>query len=296
MSPEWHGHSNLSILLPILLVGLVFSQTGCEELQARRHIQDGNEAYLEGQFSDAVQHFEDSIAKNPNIAIGRHNAGLAYYKLFRPGDESEANKNVALKASEHFQAYLEMEQDDTKVLTLLTNIWLDSGQYEQALAHWGSMLERDPKDVDVMIKLAGINAQAGRFDKAIEWHNKRAETETEPVRKADAYRSIGSLQRGRLTKPEVFDIERQAIADIGIEALQKAEALTPDEPQLQALYQSIYRLRALNHGATWAQNLEQAVSRRHFTKWRAMQKAAEEKAKQEAAAGGDDSKEKEPSK
>jgi hypothetical protein len=123
-----------------------------------------------------------------------------------------------------------------------------------------------------MVKLANINRQAGRFDKALEWHEKRAALET-PEGKVNVYLDIAQLSWSRLNKSDLVDFERIAAADVGIAALQKAEALAPGRAQIQSLLGSMYQHRGLAHGASWARMVEGASQRNHQLRFSEMQKA-----------------------
>src|SRR5690606_1901043 len=159
------------------LAALLLLGTGCEEITSRREIQKGNRLYLEGRYRNAIEMYESALARTPDLDIGQHNAGLAYYKMFQPGLETPENKQMAEKAAAHFQPYLKQNPGDRKVISLLSTIWLASGQYEKALAYWSDVLAKNPDSRDVIEKLANINRQAGQYDKALEWHMKRAEME-----------------------------------------------------------------------------------------------------------------------
>jgi tetratricopeptide (TPR) repeat protein len=251
--------------------------TGCEELESRRQIQRGNVHYNEGRYRKAVEEFEPALQRTPALAIGHHNAGLAYFKLFEPGVETPDNKAIAEKSAEHFQAYLKATPTDGRIVALLTQVWLDSGQFEKALAYWEAELAEDPTSLDVMIKLANINRQAGRFDKALEWHYKRAALEKLPEGKVHVYLDIAQLSWSRLNKSDLVDVERVEVADIGIAALQKAEALAPEHAQVQSLLGSMFQHRSLAHGASWARLVETATQRQHQLRFIELQKAEQAK-------------------
>ncbi|HLU64837.1 MAG TPA: tetratricopeptide repeat protein [Kofleriaceae bacterium] len=256
------------------LAALLLLGTGCEEITSRREIQKGNRLYLEGRYRNAIEMYESALARTPDLDIGQHNAGLAYYKMFQPGLETPENKQMAEKAAAHFQAYLEQNPGDRKVISLLSTIWLDSGQYEKALAYWSDVLAKNPDSRDVIEKLANINRQAGQYDKALEWHMKRAEMESEPGAKVKVYLDIAQMQWSRLAKPDLVDAERVQVADVGLAILQKAEQLDPNHAQVQSLMGSLYQFRSLAHHAAWARAVESASQRYHTVRFSEITKAA----------------------
>jgi len=247
---------------------------GCDELSSRREIQQGNKLYLEGRYAKAIELYDAALARSPGLTIGHHNAGLAYHKLFQPGKETPENKHYAEKAAFHFTKYLEDESGDQKIISLLTTIWLDSDQYDKAIKYWGDILAKDPNSRDVIEKLANINRQAGDYDKALEWHRKRFDLETDPGAKVKALTDIAQMQWSRLQKPELVDVERVAVVDVGLAALQKAEQLDPKNAVVHSLIASLYQHRALAHGATWAKVIEAASQRYHQVRFSEIQKAS----------------------
>lgn len=257
----------------LLAVTAVMALAGCEELESRREIQKGNKLYMEGRYQQAIEKFEAALARTPDLPTGHYNAGLSYYKLFQPGVETPENAAFAQKSADHFAIYLQSEPGDRKVINLLTTIWLDSEQFDKAVAYWTEELAKDPKSVDVIEKLANIHRQAGQFDKAVEWHQKRIALETETGGKVKGYLDIAQMHLGRLFKQDLFDAERMAVVDAGLAALQEAEKLDPSIPLVQSLQAAMYQHRALAHQASWARGLEAASQRHHGVKFTELSKA-----------------------
>ncbi len=255
---SWFGVA--ALVLGTLLAGI--ASTGCDELSARREIQKGDKSYGQARFRDAVKHYEAALSKS-DIQIGHHNAGLAYYRLFTPGDPSEENKKWAEKSTSHFLKYLGDNPTDKRVIDLITQIWLDSDQYERAIAYWKKVLANSPNDPGVLARLADVNRAAGKYEVAIEWLEKRVAMETTDSGRMKGYTDIANVQYARLTNSGLVDDDRLAVADSALVALSKATTLNPDNAQLAGLTAVIFQLRALSHGASWARNVE-AASQRYF--------------------------------
>ncbi len=267
------NRSSTARRIALFAVAALICLAGCDELTSRREIQKGNKLYLEGRYAKAIELYDAALKRSPDLTIGHHNAGLAYHKLFQPGEETPQNTAYAEKAAYHFTKYLEDESGDQKIISLLTTIWLDSGQYDKAIQYWNQVLAKNPKSRDVLEKLANINRQAGKYDKALEWHMKRFELETDPGAKVKALTDIAQMQWSRLQKPDLVDAERVAVVDVGLAALQKAEQLDPKNGVVHSLIASLYQHRALAHGASWAKVVEVASQRYHQVRFSEIQKA-----------------------
>ncbi|HET6610542.1 MAG TPA: tetratricopeptide repeat protein [Kofleriaceae bacterium] len=263
----------------------VIAATGCDQVSGRLALNRGNRLYSDGRYLEAVSAYEEGLAKLPDFVAGHHNCGLAYYKLFRPGVETPKNLAYANKAAAHLTRYLDENPDDTRIVSLLTTTWMDSGNYKAALAYWEDQLKEDPKSHEVLVILANINKQAGDYDKALSWIRKRIDAEAQTQGKVDAYMDIGKLELSRLRNPDVVGKERLVIADTALAALQKAAALDSKDPMIHSYMASIFKLRSLAHGSSWARVVEDAAWRKHLLRWRDLTKAAEAETDSSATAG-----------
>lgn len=270
-----HNAVQTRILVAITAVCIAFGATGCEQIDARRSIQKGNELYKAGKFFESVQAFEAGLAKAPQLEIGHHNLGLAYFKMFKPGDESAANKSYADKATEHLSKWLDSNPDDGVIVGLVTRIWMDSGNYQEALRYWENELAKNPKDGEVIRILASVNRQSGDWEAAIRWHRREAEASDTPAGKVDAYLSIAKLAWSKLSnRDKVVGEERLKIADMGLAALQTASELAKDNIEIAGYMASLFEFRSLAHGAIWAQLFDRASTQHYRGVWRDLNEAA----------------------
>ena len=76
--------SSLSVVLVscVVLCGLC----GCEQLDGRNRVRQGNRLFRETQFIDAAAEYEHALTKVDSPTI-HYNLGLAYSKIFKPGYE-----------------------------------------------------------------------------------------------------------------------------------------------------------------------------------------------------------------
>jgi tetratricopeptide (TPR) repeat protein len=144
--------------------------------------------------------------------------------------------------------------------TLMTNLWVDSLQYEKALAYWENELKTHPQSFEAMGKLAGINLQAGNWRKSIEWFLTIADKSPETQNKITAFSSVGNVAWSKLNSKTLGHEEAVELADLGIGALQKASELAPKNPSFLRLQSSLYNFRSLTHGSSWAAAIDRASS------------------------------------
>jgi tetratricopeptide (TPR) repeat protein len=168
------------------------------------------------------------------------------------------NGNLADMSAEHFGEWLKANPTDAQTRGIMTQVWLDSSQYEKAITYWEKMLAEKPNDADIMGSLAGINLKAGDWRKSIEWYTKVAELSKDDSAKVAAYQFIGNVAWAKLNSKALTAAESIELADRGIGALQKAFELQPKNPKLVGLQASIYNFRSQAHGASWAAGLDRA--------------------------------------
>jgi tetratricopeptide (TPR) repeat protein len=274
------------ILVIISAICSVALLSSCSELEARRDIQKGDKLYEDGKYSEAIALYEKALDKS-DLAIGHHNLAITAFAAFQPGIETPANMTYARKASEHFQAYLELKPNDSEIIELMTTVWLDSDQTDVALQYWEAERVKNPESLAPIRKLGTIQRLAGNYEEALKWDYARVELSTTPKDKVLALVQIGQLQYSRLAKSTMVDAERVAVADSGIAALQRALSLQPENAKLHSLIATIYQFRSLAHQAGWAQLADTASQRYHHIKRKALADAA--KAKQAKESGADPS-------
>ncbi|MFH0899979.1 MAG: tetratricopeptide repeat protein [Pseudomonadota bacterium] len=229
---------------------------GCEEVRARRCIQEGTKAFQAGSYEQAIAAFEEGLKIRPDLKIGWFNLAVAHLALFSPGAKTEASDQAALGAIRAFKEYLVREPGDSDARRYLVSTYIDSGHYEGALQHYEEKLARNPEDINAIAQLADINEKAGRLDDANRWHRRRIESETSNDGKADCWYRIGMANWRRLNRKELPARDRLKIADEGLAALQQADLLRPNHRFTIIFMNLLYRERGLAHSAEIARAVD----------------------------------------
>ena len=168
------------------------------------------------------------------------------------------NKQLADLAAQHFEKWLAAHPDDDDTRAMMTQVWIDSSQYQRAIDYWEGLLKKKPNDAKIMGSLAGINLKADDWRKSIEWYLKVAEVSTDPAAKAGAYQFVGNVAWAKLSSKTLSRADSIELADKGIGALQMAAQIQPDNPKPVGLQASIYNFRSQQHGASWAGAIDRA--------------------------------------
>lgn len=165
---------------------------------------------------------------------------------------------IASLATKHFEVWLTANPKDTETEKQMTQVWIDSSNFKQAITYWEARLQAKPNDAEIMGNLAGINLKAGDWRKSIEWYTKVAESSQDKGNKVGAYQFIGNVAWSKLNSKTLGPTETIELADLGLGALQKAAELEPKSSKPVGLQASIFNFRSLAHGASWAAAIDRA--------------------------------------
>jgi len=200
----------------------------------------------------AAQNFQTWIKAQPSDAEIKKLLNVAVADL----EEARKSDNKSLLSATQKRVDELQIKDQTR--KLMTQLWLDSEQYQKALDYWESLLQDRPNDPEIMGNLAGINLKAGNWKKSIEWYNKVADVTNDPSSKVAEYQFIGNVAWAKLNSRTLIGTDAIELADRGIGALQKAAEIQPKNPKLVSLQASIFNFRSTAHGASWASAIDRA--------------------------------------
>lgn len=258
--------STKSILVFLLaLPALLVSGVGCQEVGARRDIQEGNKFYYDGKYDEAIKHYTEALALEPQLDVGWFNLGLAHLALFAPGLKTPDNEKRAMGAIDALQHYLALQPRDVQARDFLVSTYIDSGHYELAIQYFEKQYEKDQTNIETIAQLAQINQQAGKYDEAIKWFKKKGEMVKTIEEKADAWYSIGVLDWRRLNgHADIQGEERMRIADEGIGWLQKSDEARKGHAATLSYLNLLYRERALASEVSYARATDTATAQVYY--------------------------------
>jgi tetratricopeptide (TPR) repeat protein len=249
---------------------------GCDEVRARRNVQEGNKRYHDSKYEEAIKLYDDALASQPQLAIGWFNLGVAHFAIYQPGSKEAANDAHAVAAINALNKYVQLVPDDGQARNLLLKVFKDSGHYEGAIAYYTERLEKDPSKLDLLSEMAQTYVDAGKFDDAIVWYRKLIDADPSVDGKADALYRIGVMQWRRLNKHlEVAGHERARIADEGLSALTEANELRKDHGGTLSYINLLYRERAWASEASYARAIDTASALSYEKQAKEAMKAAQ---------------------
>ena len=176
----------------------------------RLHQNRGSEAFLQGRFAEAAEHYRRAAEAEPSSALAHANLASALTRLGR-----------FQEAQSHYQRALAIESVHADANRNYGTLLARLGQDERAVAHYRRALAVDAGNAGGHFNLANALRRLGRFDQAAPHY--RQAIESDPRRRR-AHLALA------LT---LVKLERWAEA---IDVLEAARAIFPDErPLTQAL-------------------------------------------------------------
>lgn len=131
-----------------MLALLLGSVTGCNRLKARDQLTKGVQAFKNAQYEEAVNHFQNSIALDPNYEDARLYLATAYSYQVVPNLDTPANLAIAQKALDGFNAALAKDPNNVTALKQIASINFNIKKFDLAKEYQKKVIALDPKDAE----------------------------------------------------------------------------------------------------------------------------------------------------
>ena len=229
----------LPILLALLMLAPVLG--GCQKVRARAEMKKGNEMYHDEAYREALAQYQKGLKLDPSATFAWRSVGLSALALFRPGDNSKANREMGELATQAFEKYLEDYPDDEKVRDYLISTYVNTKKYDQALAYLDRQAKANPQDSNIQASQVRLLIESGQVPKAAEVARNMPNGQP----KAEALYSIGVWGWDKSFHGSDVPIEeRQKFVDLGLACMDQAVKINPDYFEATVYYNLLYREKA----------------------------------------------------
>ncbi len=229
------------ILLALAAGTLILFTTGCDKLKSRDHLNQGVAAYKSAKYGDAVEHFKQALALDPDSPNARVYLATAYMIQWIPGADSPENNEFARKAKEEFINVLNKDQNDKTALAYLASLAFNQAsslppdkrieKFDEASSWNHKLIAVDPKNKEAYYNL-GVIAWT-------KWHP--------ALMQARATARMKPEDPGPLTDKkgkEQLRAQYSGIVEEGIQNLRKAIEIDPNYDDAMAYINLLIRERA----------------------------------------------------
>jgi tetratricopeptide (TPR) repeat protein len=214
-----------------LLVCLALAGVAQDEANAsaRDEVDEGVQAFRQAHYEDAIAHFKQAVANDPDLVVARMYLAATYLQVFQPGLDTPENVVLATRALEQYSAILRSNPSDVESLKGLAYLKLQLNEFDEAKEAYAKALALNPADPDLLYAAAVAN-----------WSNANDGITAEKA-KLDA-----ETEYSLIVSESCPDVRTRFLPEIdsAIAMLNKAISLRKDYVDAMTSMDQLYRLRA----------------------------------------------------
>ena len=147
---------------------------GCTQVRGRKRIQEANELYRRGKYTEAVALYEEAEGLVPDLPTLWLNKGYTCRQLIAPGGKDAESRRAAACALQAFRRLAEVAPHDPRAAELTLATWLDIEDFPALESTFLERNRRDPNDVDVVRGLQDVYYRWGKWPEALKWSKRAA--------------------------------------------------------------------------------------------------------------------------
>lgn len=227
----------------VALCAALVTTSGCDKIESRDLIREGNSAYNEGRFVEAIEAYSKSIELEPDGVTVFWNRACAaearVLKLKGKSDDAQERRKYADMAINDFKRWydglVEKTEEDDKLVRDHRLTMLDADdRCDDLLQHWIEKHKSEPREESWYGVIARQYEKCEQPEKKHEWFVKRTEDFPDSVRAwhtlaIEQYEPLWPDPEKQLPYNEdVPPSERLKVADVVISLLNKATAADPN--------------------------------------------------------------------
>ncbi len=225
----------LAPLCAVLLMAVLAG--GCstfKALKARDQLNRGVEAYRNAKFQAAIEHFKSAVQLDPGLINARLYLATAYAQQYVPGGDSEENTKTGQQAIAAFENVLKLDPKNTTAMASIGQIYYNMKDFDKAKEYQRQRIQVEPNNPEPYYWIGVIDwAQAFQADGQV-----RKDLNLMSPNKRGNLPPLPEKYRAQLEK------ENSKLVDEGIDALNKALALKPNDFNSMAYLNLLYRQKA----------------------------------------------------
>lgn len=141
------------------LLLILAGATGCSKLKARDQLVKGIQDFKAGHYETAIDHFQQSVALDPDYPNAKVYLATAYSYQVQPNNNTPANLAIAQKAINGFKEALQSDPNNADDWRQLASIDRNIMQFDQSRQDELKVIQLDPKDAEANYSVGVIDFQ-----------------------------------------------------------------------------------------------------------------------------------------
>jgi tetratricopeptide (TPR) repeat protein len=225
--------SKLAPILAALLLAL--TAAGCNKLRARDQLNKGVMAFRNAQFQVAIEHFKNAVQYDPTLVTARLYLATALAQQFIPAVDTPQNTKTGQDAIDQFSEVLKIDPNNTTAMASIGQLYYGMKDFDKAKQYQRDRLQVEPNNPEPYYWIGVIDwAVAQKNDADVRKDLKL----TVPDPKTGYYPPLPEKARASL------EDENSKFVSEGLDALQKAINLKPNDFNTMAYINLMYRQKA----------------------------------------------------
>jgi len=225
----------LALLGAVLVLAL--SASGCNKLKARDHLNKGVAAFRNAQFQQSIMHFKSAVDLDPTLLNARLYLATAYAQQYIPGGDSEDNRQIAHQAIQSFEDVLKMDPENLTAISSIAQTYYNMKEFEKAKEYQRRRMRITPNDPEPYYWI-GVIDWATVYPKRMQVRKDLNIAYPSDPSKPGILTPIPAKARAELAE------ENSELVEEGVQALQKAIELKPNDADAMAYLNLMYRERS----------------------------------------------------
>jgi tetratricopeptide (TPR) repeat protein len=225
-------------MLVVLAATVLLS--GCDTLQARMELNQGNKYYKDEKYKDALFHFQKGLQFDPSLKFAWRSVAFSAMTLYRPGNEEKDNVQYADIAIDAFKKYIAAFPEDAKAQEFLIGTYVNAGRFEDVLKYLESQVRANPGDIKSHKAIVSIKLRNKQIREAYDWvvsHIPKADPES--------YYLVGVYCWDKSYRdPSLTPEQRNEFIELGLTSEAKALELNPQSFETMVYLNLLFREKA----------------------------------------------------
>jgi tetratricopeptide (TPR) repeat protein len=179
----------LAVAAVVAVLGLALA-SGCSDVRGRKLVQEANDLYKRGRYSDAIAMYTEAEALVPDLPTLWLNKGYTCRQLIVPGAKDPDSQRAAACALAAFKRLAQLRPGDARADSLTIDTMFDIGDLRGLEVLFLERNRRAPADVDVVRGLQQVTYKSGKWPQALNWSRRVAALRP---RDAEAQYGVGTF-------------------------------------------------------------------------------------------------------
>jgi len=224
------------ILLSFILASFLSAGVAQDDpkVAARAELNAGVQAFRQANYEEAVGHFEQAVALDPQSVTAHLYLATAYAQTFAPGVDTPENVVWATKALNEYREVLQLKPSDVTSLKGIAYLEYQLKNFDQAKENYKKAVVLDPSDPESFYSIGVIDWTA--------CYQPRMEERAKLGMKPDEHLSASNKEQKKVC--EQLKPKNEPYIQEGIDSLNKAIQLRPDYDDAMAYMNLMYREKA----------------------------------------------------